>query len=196
MIFGILILGAVTFFVLEVVNEKKNEAIARQNAVKKKIREYNDLIKHKERWEVRRDFVWRYQPRYRTEEEEAPALEAYFANHAVAADVTVDTLLKRAPEPLGGDETMVSLSLEAKVSGTGGSILNFLSRLQSETSFYAIPSITIKADTKDPSIVKADLIFSRWFVDEGDVPTMEAAEETPGTVAKKAGEATTEAEPN
>jgi hypothetical protein len=199
-IFGFLILAAATFFVLDILGEKKDEMIARQTAVKSKIVEYNNLIKQKDQWEVKREFVGQYQPSYRSEEEEAPALEAYVRNHALAAGVEIKTV-PRAPEPLS--DTMISLSLEAKVTGTGMDILNFLTRLQGETKFYAIPSITIAADRKDPSIVKADLIFSRWFIDEGDQPTMdleepveEPVEETPNNVATKVEATPAEAEPN
>lgn len=188
-IFGFLILAAVTFFVLDILGAKKDEAIARQTAVRNKILEYNNLIKQKDQWEVKREFVGQYQPSYRSEEEEAPALEAYFRNNAVAAGVEVTTLLPRAPEPLGDNLDMVSLSLEAKVTGTGQNILGFLTRLQAETKFYAIPSITIAADRKDPSVVKADLIFSRWFLDEGDQPTMDLEEPVEESIEKPVEEA-------
>lgn len=176
--FGILMFIAVTYFVLDILKAKRNAEIIRQVAIQKKIDEYKELIQQKVQWEVKRDFVDQYQPRYRSEEVEAPALEAYFRNHAAAANVTVTTLLPRAPEPLG--ENMIALSLEAKISGTGQDIINFLTRLQSERLFYAIPSISIDADRKDPSSVKADMIFSRWYVDEGDALGEEPTTE-PGT---------------
>lgn len=198
-IFAILILGAITFFVLDVLKDKKNEALARQVAVQKEIDKFNELIEEKEKWEYLRGFVDQYQPRYRSEVEEAPALEAYFRNHAVATGIEVTTLLPRAPEELG--DNMVSLSIEAKVSGAGGDILSFLTRLQGENKFYAIPSITIAADRKDPSLVKADMIFSRWFTLDGELPTAEPpvadpVAGTPAAVAKKNEDTPAEAEPN
>ena len=167
-VFGILIFGAVTFFALEVVSGKKNDAIGLQRSYANKIREYNDLISQKEQWEVKRDFVQQYQPVYRTEEQEAPAIEAYFRSAAQGEGVEIKTLRPMPPEPLGS--SIMAISLEAKVSGPGPDIMRFLIQLQAENRFYAIPSISIAADRKDPSIVTADMIFSRWFSLDGQEP--------------------------
>ena len=193
-IFGILILGAVTFFVLEVLNGKKNDALARQTAVRNKIREYNELIRDKEQWEVKREFVGRYQPVFRSEELEAPALEAYFRRNAQAENVEVKTLLPQPPEPLGND--MMSISLQAKVSGLGSDILRFLILLQAENRFYAIPSITIASDRKDPTQVNVDMVFRRKFNLDGEMPSLSDPEEEPvGTFATSQPETKPEPEP-
>ncbi len=52
-------------------------------------------------------------------------------------------------------------------------MLRFLIQLQAENRFYAIPSITITADRKDPSLVSADMIFSRWFALDGEMPSFD-----------------------
>ena len=170
-VFGILIFGAVTFFALDVVNGKKNDAIGLQRSYANKIREYNDLISQKEQWEVKREFVQRYQPVYRSEEQEAPALEAYFRSAAQGEGVEIKTLRPMPPEPLG--KSMMAISLEAKVTGAGPDIMRFLIQLQAENRFYAIPSISIAADRKDPSVVTADMIFSRWFSLDGEMPPLD-----------------------
>ncbi len=116
-IFGILIFGAITFFVLEVINGRKNDAITLQRSYANKIREYQDLISQKDQWEVKRDFLSRYQPAFRTEEQEAPALESYFRSAAQAEAIEIKTIRPMPPEPLG--DSMMAISLEAKVSGRG-----------------------------------------------------------------------------
>ena len=170
-VFGILIFGAITFFALDVVNGKKYVAIGLQRSYANKIREYNDLISQKEQWEVKREFLQRYQPVYRSEEQEAPALEAYFRSAAQGEGVEIKTLRPMPPEPLG--KSMMAISLEAKVSGAGPDIMRFLIQLQAENRFYAIPSISIAADRKDPSVVTADMIFSRWFSLDGEMPPVD-----------------------
>ncbi|MGI9239281.1 MAG: hypothetical protein ACR2RV_00685 [Verrucomicrobiales bacterium] len=176
-VFGILIFGAVTFFALEVVNGKKNDAIGLQRSYANKIREYNDLISQKEQWEVKRDFIQQYQPVYRTEEQEAPAIEAYFRSAAQGEGVEIKTLRPMPPEPLGN--SIMAISLEAKVTGPGPDIMRFLIQLQAENRFYAIPSISIAADRKDPSVVTADMIFSRWFTLNGQAPPVEEPGQAP-----------------
>ena len=180
-IFGILIFGTITFFVLEVISGRKNDEVVKQRAYQNKIREYQDLISQREQWEVKREFVERYQPVYRTEEQEAPALEAYFRSAAQSEAIEIKTLRPMPPEPLG--DNMMAISLEAKVSGAGSDVLRFLIQLQAENRFYAIPSITIASDRKDPTQVSVDMIFSRWFALDGQEPVPDDAEAPPAEVA-------------
>ena len=91
---------------------------------------------------------------------------------------------------------MMSLAFEAKVEGAGADVLNFLTRLQSDHLFYAIPSITVAADRKDSTTLKVDLIFCRWFVEDDGALMLDEIEETPAAVAKKAEEQPAESEPN
>lgn len=203
-IFGLLIFAAITYFVIDIVDAKKKDMIGLQRARAKKIRDYQNLIDTRPLWQARKDFVNQFQPVYRTEEKEAPALEAYFRRAATVEGVEVKKLLPQPPLPLG--DSMMAISLQASVSGAGPDVLRFLILLQAENRFYAIPSISIVADRKDPSIVNADLIFSRWFTLDGNIPEEEEEEAVPsgvptpapaGTVAENptpggAAEATTE----
>lgn len=174
-VFCILILGAITFFALEVVNGRKNDAIASQKGFARQIREFNELIKDRDKWQVRRDFVDRYQQPYRTEEQEAPALESYFRRNADAMGLEIKKLIPNPAEELGN--RMMTVSLQAQVVGPGSDVLQFLTLLQAENRFYAIPSITVSSDRKDPTLAVADLIFSRLFViqweDDFDEPSEE-----------------------
>ena len=191
-IFGILIFGTITFFVLEVISGRKNDEVVKQRAYQNKIREYQDLISQREQWEVKREFVERYQPVYRTEEQEAPALEAYFRSAAQSEAIEIKTLRPMPPEPLG--DNMMAISLEAKVSGAGPDVLRFLIQLQAENRFYAIPSITIASDRKDPTQVSVDMIFSRWFALDGQEPVPDERLAPAATTEADTGEATTAAD--
>ena len=169
MAFGLLIFAAITMFVLKTVEGKKNLAVTQKRAADREVARLEKLIETEPKWTYYRDFVQQYQPMFESEEKHAPALEAYF--RSAAGDLEFKKLVFNPPLPMKGN--VISVSLQANLRGPGAEVLSFLSNLQNDKRFYAIPSISIVADLKDPSMLTVDMVFARWFTTDGLMPDLD-----------------------
>jgi hypothetical protein len=168
----LIMFGLALFVVVNLVGDNlfKTRKDAAKIAIKehrKKIVDYEGLLRTSETWDARRSWLSRQQPRFVSENAAATEIENHVVRSAAAAGATIDQ--SKPTEPIFASH-YVQVALEVSASGSDAEVTRFLSLLQSREGFYAIPGVSLITDRKDPSILRGKLTVARWYSNAPTTP--------------------------
>lgn len=161
----LIVFGIVLFVLANLVGDyllasRKSAARVATQAHKEKITESELLLRTKETWQKRKNWLDQRQPRYASEETAATEIENHIRLSANAAGASIDSLKPQEPITLPGE---VQVAWNANVSGTNEEVTRFISLLQDRDGFYDLPSTTFTSDRKDPTILRAVVNVARRY---------------------------------
>lgn len=166
-LFGLALFVVVNLVADNFFRERKDAAKIAIKEHRKKIVDYEGLLRTSETWDARRGWLSRQQPRFVSEEAAATEIESHINRSAAAAGATID--LSKQIEPVFANH-YVQVAFEVSASGSDAEVTRFLSLLQSREGFYAIPGVSLVTDRKDPSILRGKLTVARWYSNAPSTP--------------------------
>ena len=161
----LIVFGIALFIVANILGEgifaqrKAAAEIAIENH-KNSVTEFELLLRNRALMDKQRGWLSSRQPRYISEESAANDIEAHVTNGANQSGVNVDS--RKPTEPVA-EAHFTQVAVNVNVSGEAGAVTQFISLIQSQNGFYAIPSVNYTTDRRDPSILRCAATIARWY---------------------------------
>ena len=161
----LVVFGVALFLVANILGEgifaqRKAAARAAIEEHKTSIVEYELLLKNRAKMDKQRAWLSSRQPRFLSEEAAANDVDEHVTSCANQSGATVDS--RKPTEPLVTPH-FTQIAVNVNVSGDAAAVVQFISLIQSQSGFYAIPSVNYTTDRRDPSILRCAATIARWY---------------------------------
>ena len=169
----LIVFGIALFLVANVIAEgifarRKAAARAAIDTHTSSIEEFEFLLQNRATLDQQRSWLTAKQPRFISEESAATDVENHIKRCADVAGVTIDSSKQSTPIET---PNYMQIGLQTNVSGDAAGVTQFVSLVQSQDGFYAIPSVKFTPDRRDPSILRLTATIARLYSTGTSTPT-------------------------
>jgi hypothetical protein len=160
LLLGVVLIGGGVMLALNKLKIWKAAVDTRAQEVATEVREAEELLKQREFWNQRAQWLEKNQPGYSKEGEAISKLLAKADELAGRHGITIPI---KQPNEVRQVEGMRAVVVTLKVEGEMKPVMTWLHELQRPEEFIAVPALTITPNPEDASRIVMDIRLEKWM---------------------------------